>query len=308
MGYNLTALPQYINQSEYSDSFLVASILGGQTLDFLSDNGAYRGDGVQGATSSIHLMANTLVYQNGKTCGLQELGETVLSEANITVEPIAFNSSYCNQTDLPEKWTVEESKKKKNKLVLDELMFAEAILGELESLNKAEIEKMVWRGNKATGVGNMKMMNGFLTQIESASDTIDLSAITGATTLDKLVAGALAYPVEVSQQEDFRVFLGLDAYNKYINDVTNKNQFHPTAETTLYGSTIKIQVVNGLNGINKAVFGRARNFQTKGDLDNGGSTFNVIVDEINEKLLVRCRFGLGAKLVFSSEVGVLDLA
>ncbi len=299
MSYNVTNLPAYT--SEQSRKFMLKSILGGKTIDFLTEKGSF--DPTAMGNTAIQLMDTSVVWQNGSACKLSELGEVALSQNYLDVQPIAMKFALCART-LVKTYAKEDLKaKQKGENGFDDALFIEYIGDDVATKNQAEIEKLVWQGDK-TKTGNMKFIDGFLKQL--ATGTFDLSTITGADIVAELQNAYLAMPIEVRDQEDFRIFLGKEVYDKYKAVLAGKNIYQAVDDNTLFGTTGIFQIATGLNGTNKVVFGRARNFQTGGDLKS--TELEHWYSKDDDEVKVQARFSLGATAIYKQEIGVLDVA
>lgn len=302
MGYNISTLPDHIVRSENMEKFHFESVLGGQTLDFLSNEGALS-EGVLGSTEPINFMKNTLVWQSGVVCKLSELGETALSEATVYIAPIAFKQAYCS-LELATKWKSEKVKQQKKNIALDELQFGNEITNDLIQLNKADVEKAVWLGD-STKTGNMKFVEGFLKQLSTG--TFALGTLTATDMIGKITEAYLKMPSAVTNAPDFRVFIGTNEYKKYRAELASKNLFHKEDEFAVFGTSAQFVVVDGLDATNKVVFARARNLQARADYEGTEAKVDVWYEKNDDEMKIRARFGLGVKAIFKQEIGVLDL-
>lgn len=303
MGYNISTLPDNIVRSENMEKFHFESVLGGQTLDFLSDMGALA-EGVLGSTEPINFMKNTLVWQDGKTCKLSELGETALSEATVYIAPIAFKQAYCS-LELASKWKAEKVKQSKKNIALDELQFGNEITADLIQMNKADVEKAVWLGD-STKTGNLKFVEGFLKQL--ATGTFTLGTLTATDLVGKITEAYVKMPSAVTSAEDFRIFIGTKEYKQYRAELASKNLFHQEDPLAVFGTSAQFVVVDGLDATGKVVFARARNLQVRSDYEGIDAKVDVWYEKNDDEMKIRARFGLGVKAIFKQEIGVLDLA
>ena len=293
MSYNVTNLPAYT--SEQSRKFMLKSILGGKTIDFLTEKGSF--DPTAMGNTAIQLLETDVVWQDGSACKLSELGSVALAQNVLVVQPIAMKFALCART-LVKTYAKEDLKaKQKGENGFDEALFIEYIGDDVATKNQAEIEKLVWQGDK-TKTGNMKFIDGILKQISTG--TFDLSAVTGADIVAKLQNAYLAMPIEVRDQEDFRIFIGKEVHDTYKLAVAGKNIFQATDDNTLFGTTGIFQIVN------KVVYARARNLQTGGDLTSLELEHWYSKDD--DEVKVQARFSLGATAIYKQEIGVLDVA
>lgn len=300
MAYDVTKLPNYTSQK--SEELMTKSILGGQTISILADKGSFNPSAK--GSEAINLMSTDTFWQDGSTCGRNELGDTQLSQEVLTVKPIKINGKLCPRA-LEAKYTVEFMKAKYSGQNYDEALFIDKI-GEEASLQiQADLEKAVWQGDTTiSGTSNLKFFNGFLKQLAGKTDLIDINN-DGASVLAKLQLAHAAMPVEVTGQEDFRIFIGKDVANQLLAIMAEKNLFHPNVADSLFGTDAKFEVVNGLNSTKKAVFARVRNLRAGGEI--GETEMNHWYSQDSDEVKTNVRFSMGTAVIYSSEIGVLDL-
>ncbi|WP_164108252.1 MULTISPECIES: hypothetical protein [Sphingobacterium] len=305
MGYNINTLADRILASENLEKFFTESILGGQTLDFLSDHGSVS-EAPLNTTSDINMMKNTLVWQDGKVAKLAELGSTELTQASVYVAPIGFKQAY-DSLALQSKFSGEVLKNKKKSKQTDDLMFGEAIVEDVTNLNKKDVEKLVWSGDKSIvdTNDNMRFADGFLTQLKTG--TYDLSAITGANIVEKIMNAYIEMPSEVTGADDFRVFIGTKEYKAYRAKITDLNLFNAGEKDDVFGTSAKFHVVDGLDNSGKVVLARARNLQVKTDYEGANVQIEAFYVQNDDEMKIRGRFGLGMKPIFIQEIGVLSI-
>lgn len=302
MSYKVDSLPKHILVSDETEKFLTESVLGGQTIDFLSDNGAFT-DGLIGGYEPVNILKTDTIFQDGKICELQDLGDVALTQTDIYVKPLAFMQSFC-KLDLNPKWTGEVMKAKKAGKVMDEIAFADAIMAGIKESNKEQIEHNVWQGKVVAG--QPATFDGFLEQLKTG--TVDLSTATGTKLYEKITSAFLLMPVAVTNKSDFKIFIGSDLYRQYVAEISALNLFNTLDPLAVFGTTASFVVCDGLAGSNKVVFSRARNLQGKGDITSDVTEIESFYVQKEDKMYIRGRFGFGVKPVFVQEIGVLDVA
>lgn len=302
MSYKVNTLPQHILASNETEKFLTESILGGSTIDFLSDNGAFT-DGQIGGYEPVNIMKTSLIYQDGRICKLEDLGEVALSQTKIYVKPLAFMQSFC-EADLWPLWTGEVMKAKKSAKKMDEILFADAIMAELKKENKEKLERNIWQGKVVEG--DASSFDGFLEQLKTG--TVDLSTATGTKLYEKIISAYLLMPVAVTSNADFRIFIGIDLYNQYVAEIRPLNLYNQLEPLSVFGTSAKFVVCEGLSDSKEIVFARARNLQGKGDITSDVTEIESFYVQKEDTMYVRGRFGIGVKPVFVQEIGVLKVA
>lgn len=296
MGYNISALPDFKTEGK---AFVIKSILESQTIKKLNDAGSF--DPTAKGTQTIQLLDSDLVIQDGTNCGFDASGGAILSQAELAVKDLKINEEYCPR-DLERVWAKGELKAGQD---YEEIVFM-ADIADMNSKKAAlELEKMVWLGDTSlTGATSLKQINGFIKQIKAGS-YINLSGATGATTIAKLQKVFSSMPIEVTDAEDFRIFIGKDTYNAYVAELAEKNLFNPTTEGTLFGTIAKLEVVSGLNG-GHVVAARYRNLQAGGEMTD--VSFDTWYSKDDDNVKLKSRFSLGVVPVYVQEIGYTKFA
>lgn len=296
MGYNITNLPDFKTEGK---AFVIKSILESQTLKKLNDAGSF--DPTAKGSQTIQLLDTDLVIQDGAGCGFTPQGGAILSQAILSVKPLKINEEYCPR-DLERTWAKGELKAGQD---YDSVVFMNDIADINSKKAALELEKMVWLGDVASGAtASLRKIDGFVKQIKAGS-YINLSGATGATVTAKLQKIYAAMPIEVTDSEDFRIFIGRDVYNTYVAELAEKNLFNPTTEGTLFGTTAKLEVVSGLNG-GHVVASRYRNLQAGGEMTD--IEFDAWYSKDDDIMKLKSRFSLGVVPVYPQEIGYTKFA
>src|SRR5690606_7711493 len=157
-------------------------------------------------------------------------------------------------------------KAKKKSKQMDDLMFGDSIVEDITALNKRDVERLVWQGDTSlTGNDNMRFADGFLKQLSTG--TFDLSGVTGATLVEKIMNAVIAMPSEITNAPDFRVWIGSKEYKAYRAEIATSNLFATIDPLDVFGTNVKFHVVDGLDSELKAVLARPRNLQVKTDYE-----------------------------------------
>lgn len=300
MGYNAENLPSYSDAQ--SRDFIEKTVFGAQTIDFLEKAGSYHPEAQVGSTD-IQLLETDVVWQNGASCTIAEIGDVKLGREPLVVKQIAQNMALCN-ADLEDTYASADLNAKRQGLALDDALFLDFIMNNISVQNSAKLETLVWQGDTSLTTDNTrKWFNGYLKQL--ATGTIDASGITGANIIEKLQNAYLAVASEISSQPDFTIFISKIDYAKYKIAVQRANLFDAGEPFVLVGTDAKLTVVDGLNSTDKVVFGRARNFRVGGNLKDMAIKNHYSQDDDNVK--VRMRLSAGVVAIYKQEILVLDL-
>ena len=295
MGFNVSSLPAYVSQK--SNELIVDTVFGAQTAKILKDAGSVQ-LGVKGS-QAIQLMQADVTLQSGGSCGRNPQGNANFSQAIITVSPLKDEQNYCNK-DLENKWMVEYLTKGQT---YSEALFAAQIMQARAAKIAQENEKLMWIGDTTiTGSTNYNKIDGFAKQI-LAGAYISLSGATGSTVVQKLQNAFLLTPVKITEQADAVIFLGTDVYNEYTVVLANLNIYKPTEDKTLFGTTIKLVPVDGLNGTRKIFVGRLRSFVMGCDLLDEADKATMFYSNETQNIYMDFHYALGVKPVYVNEIG-----
>lgn len=252
MALNVSALTAYTD--EISSGLAKEIILSADTVqgDLVS-----RKYGVYGDTFKLNYVKSTMVGTNA-LCNNTDAGSTILAQGSISMCPITFPQSICLDT-LKSYWYDFEMERKydsENLGTFQEVFAA----NKMEAIAK-ELDKIAWQGNKAAGIGNLALCDGFLKTAVDLTGEITLTRATqSAGTIVAYVDSILALvPAEILDRvelfispSDFQTYLaGLRALNLY-----NYNTGSEGTKRILHPGSIGMYVnsVNGLAGVQSGTF------------------------------------------------------
>jgi hypothetical protein len=303
--WDVSGLGAYVD--EQSDEILVKQVTKGKTLEHIRIQ-----EGVKGS-QELKLMDDTLTYQAGD-CTMTASGDTVFTDRALAVETLGYMKSFC-QKDLDGFWTqlalvAGASEEDKN------LPFEEAIVNYLLELHSNELDKLIWRGNKATGSGNLALMNGFRQFCTVAGGCIDLNTSSTAT-----ISSSNAYdvfyecfsntPEGVAESADLVCFTGRENFNFLMKDLVDKNFFHYSPQqiadmdtVIVPGTNMIVRKVVGLNTIDNIYTGRASHFFFGTDLSSDLDAFDLWYSQDDDVIYLRSKFRAGVQVPFLDQIGV----
>lgn len=296
MAFNISALPNYVDQT--SKTLLVDTVFGNQTATILKNAGSVT-LGVKG-TVALQLLSTDVSIQNATGCGRTPTGDATFTQAYITVVPLKDEQNLCPKP-LENKWMVQYLSKGQT---YTEALFANEIMSARAAKIAQENEKLIWQGDTVAQSGSTTLgkFDGFVKQF--ATGSISLSGATGSTVVEKLQNAYLLTPSKITEQSDAVIFIGTDVFNEYNVALANKNIFKSTEDKTLFGTSIKLVPVDGLNGTRKAYIGRLRSFQLATDLmgEEDKATMSYSIETQN--IYMDYHYALGCKAIYVNEVGV----
>ena len=266
--WDVSGLAAYVD--EQREDLIVRSVTEARTLQYLSIQ-----QGIKGS-QELKLLDDSVVYQQGD-CTMTPSGDTVFTDRAIAVETLGYMKSFC-QKDLDGFWT--QLGLRPGAMAEDKtLPFEQQIINYLLQLHSFELDKLIWKGNKATGSGNLAFMNGFRQFLTTANG--------------------------------FICFTGRENFNFLTKNLVDDNLFHYNPanigdlnELILPGTNMRIVKVNGLNGLDNIYTGRASQFVFGTDLSSDFENFDLWYSLDDDLIYVRSKFRAGVQVPFLDQIGV----
>ena len=298
MGYNISALPTYTDQT---GAIISKSVLGAKSASLFTPMPDVKG------SKSINIFDTALTFASD-ACSFSSNDTTTLTQRTLTVGAIKAEQSICPadfdgyyaqyflkrgswQTDLP---------------------FEQALLDYQAANVAALIETAIWVGDTSTGNtnANTNKFQGILPLISGSS-----SVVTGTTTGTS--AGMVtvmqnvynSIPAQLLNKDDVVIFAGFDTFRLYQQGLSNANLFHYDAsiganfEIFVPGTNVKVIAVNGLNNTsNKIVAGRLSNFYYGFDASEDSASAKIWYSQDNEQVRMSYKFKAGVQVAFLPEI------
>ena len=303
--FDVTGLGAYVD--EQSDEILVKQVTAGRTLEKITIQ-----EGIKGS-SEIKLMDDSVVYQAGD-CTMTASGDTVFTDRAISVETLGFMKKFC-QKDLDGFWT--QLNLRAGAMAEDEeLPFEAQIVEYLLNLHSNELDKLIWKGNKSTGTGNLAFMNGFRQFLTTGNGCVDLNtsavaSITNSNAYDVFYEVFENSVEAVAESDDFVCFTGRENFNKLIKNLVDLNFFHYSPdqiaelnEVTVPGTDMVVSKVVGLNQLDNIYTGRASHFIFGTDLTGDLDQFTLFYSQDDDVIYLRSKFRAGVQVPFLDQIGV----
>jgi hypothetical protein len=303
--YDVSGLAAYVD--EQRDQLTVRAVTEAKTLQYITIQ-----EGVKGS-EEIKLLDDSIVYQAGD-CSMTPSGDTVFTDRAIAVETLGFMKSFCNK-DLDGFWT--QLGLRPGAMAEDKnLPFEQQIIDYLLKLHSYELDKLIWKGNKSTGTGNLQWMNGFRQFLTTGNGCVNLNTASTAS-----ISASNAYDVfyacfentvaNVAESSDFVCFTGRENFNFLIKDLVDQNFFHYSPatiatmdEVLVPGTNMRVVKVNGLNGLDNIYTGRASEFVFGTDLRSDFDNFELWYSQDDDVLYLRSKFRAGVQVPFLNQIGV----
>ena len=303
--YDVSGLASYVD--EQREALTVRAVTEAKTLQYINIQ-----EGIKGS-EEIKLLDDSIVYQAGD-CSMTPSGDTVFTDRAIAVETLGFMKSFCNK-DLAGFWT--QLGLRPGAMAEDKaLPFEQQIIDYLLKLHSYELDKLIWKGNKSTGSGNLAFMNGFRSFLTTGNGCVDLNSsgtasISASNAYDTFYECFENTPSNIAESGDLICFTGRENFNYLMKDLVDQNFFHYSPaniatmdEIIVPGTNMRVVKVNGLNGLDNIYTGRASEFVFGTDLRSDFDNFELWYSQDDDVLYLRSKFRAGVQVPFLNQIGV----
>ena len=290
--FDVSGLAAYVD--EQSQELLVKQVTAGKTLEQITIQ-----EGIKGSE---------------EICTMTPSGDTVFTDRAISVETLGYMKKFC-QKDLAGFWT--QLNLRAGAMAEDEeLPFEALIIAYIQELQSNELDKLIWRGNKATGSGNLAFMNGFRSILTTGAGCVDLNtsataSITNANAYDVFYEVFENSPEAVAESADFKCFTGRENFNKLIKNLVDLNFFHYSPaqiaemdSVVVPGTNMVVSKVVGLNTLDNIYTGRASHFIFGTDLTGDLDQFEMWYSKDDDVIYLRSKFRAGVQVPYLDQIGV----
>ena len=303
--YDVSGLAAYVD--EQREDLITRSVTEAKTLRYITIQ-----EGVKGS-QEIKLLDDSIEYQAGD-CEMTPAGDTVFTDRAIAVETLGYMKRFC-QKDLDGFWTqlaLRPGASAEDK----SLPFEAQITNDLLQLHALELDKLIWRGNKATGTGNLQWMNGYRQFLTTGNGCVNLNSSSTAS-IDASNAYDVFYecfsntPEAVAESTDFVCFTGRENFNFLMKNLVDLNFFHYSPaqiatmeEIIVPGTDMRVVKVPGLNTLDNIYTGRASHFVFGTDLSSDFDNYDLWYSQDDDVIYVRSKFRAGVQVPFLDQIGV----
>lgn len=300
MSLNVAGLTAYIDQERMA--LIKKMILGGRSPRFLTVQPDIK------STATINLLSSTLVAQAGG-CGFSNSGTTNLTQQNLEVCPLKVNESICLDT-LEQYYTQKLMQPGSyNTTIPFEQLYAEEKTEQISAL----MDDLIWKGNTATGSGNLALCDGFirLADVTYSGTVVDgnpsnYTAITASNIIAIVDAAVNVIPSNIIDMDDLYLYCGYDFYRTYATALRNANLFHYTGaedqgeqfSQLVPGTNVRLIAVRGLNGTNKFFISSKSNMYLGVDLLNDYENFELWYSLDNQEVRMAAKWKSGVNAAF----------
>lgn len=304
MALNVAGLTAYVDENKMA--LIKKMILGGRTLRYITTQPDIK------STATINIINSNLVAQ-ANTCGWNEAGTTILTQQDLSVCPLKINESICLNT-LEQYYT---QKLMRPGSYNEQIPFEEIYASEKADQISALIDDLIWKGNVASGVGNLALCDGFikLADVNFSGSVVTgnvqgVTALTSSNIISVVDDITSVVPTNIWGQDDLILFMGYDTYRLYALALRNANLFHYTGAENqgedysqmIPGTNIKAVAVRGLNGTNKMFLSSASNFYFGTDLLSDAEEFQIFYSYDFDEVRFRSKWKQGVMFAFPDYV------
>lgn len=294
MANPIMSVAEYVDQNRLG--LISKSVFGGRTASIINYN-----TGVKGS-ATLNILSTDVQLQDATECGFNPAGSQSISQRSLVTYPYKVNMDYCEKSFLK---TFGQYAVKVN-AVDNALPFEEKFAEDVVNGVNAKIETILWQGEGEKG------SLGFIKILEADENTKKVEGTSASNVFGALQSMLIALPTEAIA-EDTRFFVGTDVFMKLVTELVNKNLYHYSAENSdfeivLPGTSIRVTAVNGLNGTNKIVAGRASNFYMGVDMEGDQERFDFWFSQDDRTFKLAIEFNVGTQIAFPNEVVLTTLA
>jgi hypothetical protein len=313
MAFTFTGLVDYIDEQSFP--MLTKSLIGGRTASMLTTQ-----VGVAGKTK-INLLDVGVNMQDGSGCSWLASGAVALTQREIDAKQVKINLEFCPKELQGYYWRTQMAAGTHQDSIPFEEQFANYLVEKVQD----EIEKVIWNGDFAAGVGNLAMFDGLL--IPTASFT-DANAVTGSFPTPLTIGLSISNILEAIERiyvetpsaavakGDFKIFMGTDKFRTLAAALMNGNglssaggqlnnytsNFDPL-RLIFPGTNIEVVGVGGLEGVN-AAYGMSMSNAILGvNLSEDSSKLESWYSQDDRVYRVAMEFTMGTQFAYPDQVG-----
>lgn len=297
-------LKNYLELGANKDQLITEAIFNSHTASMLQLQ--------TGVTSeqAIVRLDSTIEFGDGKTCGFNAGGSDTFTDRTLKPEFIKINKEYCPK-NLLNTWAHSDVKMAATQQ--DSIPFEQQILENNAKVTAAEVEKLIWVGDKTNGTGNMAYLDGLYTMIDKdITSTVIPAANVIAKGTDDLWTRVqklwLALPANVADK--MTIVMSITKYKNFLMEIVNANRFHIFEEyegeyrMKLPYANIDVMGIEGLEGQDVIL---AVNFDElylgvdgEGDIDDVDFYF----DKSDRNFKYVCEFAVAVQYAFPEHIFV----
>jgi len=291
--YDLTGLSTWTKEN--ADEMLLQEVLGLTLPRYASVRGNIRG------SEKVPFMTNSLIFQDGKSCGFTPTGDTTIDQVLIETTTEKVNMELCPY----ELYDYFLSQRLRATNFQEEVPFAEQLIQDVANRMANQMETKLWQATKPTDD-----FDGVLDLVVSGNGATEITytALTASNGVDVLAAVAAAIPSNVVHRDDLAIAVSYADYRNYVQALRNASQLNlfsfddggvqSGSEFVAFipGTRIAVVPTVGLEGQSAFVAGPMSYIQVgMNSTDSNGMTIRSFYDEGEDviKVIGRTTYGVG---------------
>lgn len=264
--------------------------------------------GVKNITPIVR-MENSVVFQNGATCGFNASGATTFTNRNLDPEFVKVNMSWCDK-DMLKTWAAHEVSVGAGR---ETMPFEQKITANLVDKIGAELEKLVWQGNKTSGTGNMALMDGLYTKISAdITSTVipaaNVQAKGSDTVFNRCIKLWNALPANIA--DSAVILMNTANFRAMISEILVANNYHMVLdynenyELTIPFTNIKVYGIAGLEGIDTIIATPLDNLYYGVDAEDDSEVFDLWYSKDDKLFKFDCEFAAAVQYAIPENIFV----
>ena len=291
--YDLSGLSTWVREN--ADEMLLQEVLGLTLPRYASVRGNIRG------SEKVPFMTNSLVFQDGKSCGFNPTGDTTIDQVLIETTTEKINMELCPY----ELYDYFLSQRLRATNFQEEVPFAEQLIQDVANRMANHMETKLWQAAKPGDD-----FDGVLDLVVSGNGATEIAytALTASNGVDVLAAVAAAIPSNVVHRDDLAIAVSYADYRNYVQALRNASQLNlfsfddggvqSGSEFVAFvpGTRIAVVPTVGLDGQSAFVAGPMSYIQVgMNSTDENGMTIRSFYDEGEDviKVIGRTTYGVG---------------
>lgn len=245
MAFVVSDLTSFVERNR--DVFIKKAVLGSPSIER-----ATKQTGIKGS-EYLNVLETSPALQSAASCGWNASGNATFTERTIVTAPIKVNMEFCGRT-LIGKATDYEVQYGEN----PEIPFKAKVMDDIMSKVNQKMEKGVWQGDITSEDAELKLFDGWIKNIESASGSyIAVSISSGKSAYEAIKAVYMAIP-EDALELGAKINASPELFRAFLQELVDRNYYHYTAgegveEIIFPGSSTPVVKVGGLKGTKKIV-------------------------------------------------------
>lgn len=261
------------------------------------------------ATVPIIRLENEVVF-GVSSCNFDPQGGTAFTDRKLDPAFVAVQLEWCDK-DFLKTWAANEVSMQAGR---ETMPFEQKITDNIIKKINAELDKLVWQGDKTNGSGNMSLMDGIHTLIEAditntvipAANVVAKGSDNVWTRVEKLWQ---AIPAEYTDKVTF--FTSVTNYKQLIVDLTNSNLYHIFEEyqgeyrmKLPFAGNVELVGLPALEGVDTIIATPYDNLYFGVDLEDDSEVFDLWYSKDARVFRFDCEFAAAVQYAIPDAVFV----